>query len=206
MRRRTEGIFAAAVSLVVSVSAANAQSFNCRYAHFPDEATICQQPALARLDNELAAVFGQRMRQLSPAARKSLEKEEEGWVVARRGCGRNLDCIEQRYRSRISQLSAMIADRRIDASRETVQQRQTERSPQPRAPAQQSQAIEPGLPPTAPAQKRAATSRAFQTISPKVPPAISEAGVAGASREPQRSGATKTAAPSIQWVDPMPQH
>src|SRR5438067_1196228 len=52
--------------------AAQAQSFNCRFAHYTDEAAICQDPALGRLDNQLNSAYRDAMRRLPPPEQRRL--------------------------------------------------------------------------------------------------------------------------------------
>src|SRR5688572_26323260 len=95
------------VAALAGATVGNAQGFDCRRAHFPDEKLVCQEPALALLDEQLNAIFRRVMGRLSPQERVSLDQEETGWVLTRRRCGRSYACIEQQYRRRLAELSAM---------------------------------------------------------------------------------------------------
>ena len=46
-----------AVSVASAATGAQAQSFNCRKAYFPDEKLICTSPELSRLDERLDCDF-----------------------------------------------------------------------------------------------------------------------------------------------------
>lgn len=91
--------------LLTAAGDAQAQSFNCRSADFPDEFLICRSPELSGLDERLAHVFRQNMNRLSRAEQRALDREEERWVVSRRRCGRNYDCIAAHYDARIGELT-----------------------------------------------------------------------------------------------------
>ena len=91
--------------LAGAASGAQAQSFNCRKAYFADEKLICMSPELSRLDERLDRIFGQNRRLLSPSGRNALDREEERWVVARRRCGPDHQCVEDFYRDRIAELA-----------------------------------------------------------------------------------------------------
>jgi uncharacterized protein len=102
------GLFAVAALAVLIAVAANkkldAQSFNCRYAHHRDEKLICKDPALAKLDEELASVYRRLILRLPRGQGERLDRDEEAFVVLRRRCGEQRACIEQKYRDRIREL------------------------------------------------------------------------------------------------------
>jgi uncharacterized protein len=88
----------------------DAQSFNCRYAHHRDEKLICKDPALAKLDEELASVYRRLILRLPRGEGERLDRDEEAFVVLRRQCGEQRVCIEQKYRDRIRELEQALAD------------------------------------------------------------------------------------------------
>ena len=108
------GFFAVAALavLIVLTGAKNldAQSFNCRYAHHRDEKLICKDPALAKLDEELASVYRRLILRLPRGEGERLDRDEETFVVVRRQCGEQRACIEQKYRDRIRELEHALAD------------------------------------------------------------------------------------------------
>jgi uncharacterized protein YecT (DUF1311 family) len=104
----------AVATLAGAGTGAQAQSFNCRKAYFPDEKLICTSPELSNLDERLDGIFRQNLRLLSKAGRDALDREEERWVVARRRCGRDYRCVEGFYRSRIGELSERLGEARDD--------------------------------------------------------------------------------------------
>src|SRR5690242_8067919 len=104
----------AVAALASAATGAQAQSFNCRKAHFPDEKLICASPQLSMLDERLDWIFRQNMRLLAKPGRDALDREEEQWVVARRRCGSDHRCVESFYRSRIGELTARVGEARDD--------------------------------------------------------------------------------------------
>ena len=101
------GCLAVLFAAAVCAATADAQSFNCEKAHYDDERLICDDQRLGRLDNQLNAVFGRVMARLSRAERNDLQRQEDRWVLSRRVCGANFNCIARHYRSRMDELSEM---------------------------------------------------------------------------------------------------
>jgi len=108
------GLFAVAALAVLIVLAGakklDAQSFNCRYAHHRDEKLICMDPALAKLDEKLASVYRRLILRLPRGEGERLDRDEEAFVVARRHCGKQRACIEQKYRDRIRELEQALGN------------------------------------------------------------------------------------------------
>src|SRR4051794_41100760 len=104
MKRILAGIFAVA-AVASAATGAQAQSFNCHKAYFPDEKLICENPELATLDERLNAIYSRNMRHLSEAERRALDRQEEQWVIARRRCGARYRCVEAFYHTRIDELA-----------------------------------------------------------------------------------------------------
>lgn len=82
-------------------AAADAQSFNCRFARYADEVVICQDAQLSRLDERLSRVFYELRSEVGGAR---LDAEQDRWLRSRRSCGRDAGCIEDAYRGRIREL------------------------------------------------------------------------------------------------------
>src|SRR5215813_6341122 len=97
-------VFAAAM---VGSAAAHAQAFDCRKAHFADEKLICHTPALSRLDEQLTAVYNRAFDGLPASGQRRLDREEDRWVVSRRQCGADADCIDTAYHRRLRELAAL---------------------------------------------------------------------------------------------------
>jgi len=110
--------------LASAATGAQAQSFNCRKAYFPDEKLICTSPELSNLDERLDWIFRQNMRLLSKPGREALDREEERWVVARRRCGGDHRCVEGFYRGRIGELTERLGEARDDARGESAAMRE----------------------------------------------------------------------------------
>jgi uncharacterized protein YecT (DUF1311 family) len=95
-----------AAAAVFAPEPAMAQSFNCRYAHYADEAAICQDQALGRLDNQLTSVYNDAYRRLPPQEQRRLDQNEDAWVLQRRQCGADPNCIAQAYHRRMHELGS----------------------------------------------------------------------------------------------------
>jgi uncharacterized protein len=109
------GLFAAGLlALLIAargIGQLKAQSFNCRYARHPDERAICQNPGLARLDEELASVYRRLLLRLPKQEGEQLYKEEDAFVILRSRCGVQHSCIEESYRQRLRQLKEALGER-----------------------------------------------------------------------------------------------
>ena len=84
--------------------AAEAQSFNCRYARSADEVAICNDDGLSALDERMARVFSRLRTSLDLDEREDLDGPQARWLRSRRECGSDEGCIEASYRRRIRQL------------------------------------------------------------------------------------------------------
>jgi uncharacterized protein len=96
---------ATACVLLLMPLAAQAQSFNCRYARTPDEVLICQDGRLSALDERMSGIYFRVRNSLYGGARANLEAEQAGWLRSRQSCGRDGACIADSYRQRIRELS-----------------------------------------------------------------------------------------------------
>lgn len=168
---------------------AQAQSFNCRSADFPDEFLICDSPELSRLDERLDRVFRQNMSRLSRAEQRALDREEERWVISRRRCGRNYGCIEVHYEDRIDELTERLRGLRGDAPAPWLDR--------PLPPAVQRRAPEPA------ARSREARSVEDRDLDRTRAERLrrTEAAAARAKREPQREEA-RTSRPRTSVAPP----
>ncbi len=89
----------------LSLTAAQAQSFNCRYAKSADEVLICQDPKLSSLDERLASAYAHLRQRLFGAQRARLSVDQAAWLRGRRDCGRDAHCIAELYVARIKELT-----------------------------------------------------------------------------------------------------
>ena len=71
-----------------------------------DEVTICHEPGLGKLDQDLAALRRQRQK----ADRDDVEDNEIAFLNARHRCGENRGCIEQSYRNRIQEFAQSLSE------------------------------------------------------------------------------------------------
>lgn len=102
-------VFTAALILAaftIGSGSARGQTFDCRGARAADDVTICHEPTLAKLDQDLAALRRQR----NMAFRGKVEDDEIAFLNARRRCGDNRGCIEQSYRNRIEELGHSLSE------------------------------------------------------------------------------------------------
>jgi uncharacterized protein len=119
-------VFAAALilaAIVIGSGLASGQSFDCRTTRAADEVTICHEPGLAKLDQDLAAL----QRQRHNAKRDDVEDNESAFLNARRRCSENRGCIEQSYRNRIQELARSLSEQgheRFGRANETRVERQ----------------------------------------------------------------------------------
>src|SRR5260370_31967430 len=90
---------------------AGAQSFDCRTARTTDEQTICQDPELARLDQQLATLYHRDIGNLAEEQREQFQRHETYFLNARRRCGENSHCLGASYRNRINELQGLLTNR-----------------------------------------------------------------------------------------------
>src|SRR5207248_815180 len=111
----TERAFVVAAALilaaiVIGTGSARGQTFDCRIARAADEVTICHEPGLAKLDQDMSALRHQRNR----AKQGDVEDNEIPFLNARRRCGENRGCIEQSYRNRIEELARSLSEQKYE--------------------------------------------------------------------------------------------
>lgn len=91
-------------AMLASATGAAAQSFECRYARWPDEIAICDDAMLSRLDERMSRLFYRVRDSLDRGERADLDADQDNWLRSRRRCGRDPDCLEMAYRRRIREL------------------------------------------------------------------------------------------------------
>jgi len=80
-------------------------SFSCRSVRRDSERTICDRPGLARLDNEMAALYVEvRDGYRRGRERDALVQEQRTWLAARNDCGQDVRCLRGLYNDRIFEL------------------------------------------------------------------------------------------------------
>ncbi|AYC32569.1 DUF1311 domain-containing protein [Pseudomonas cavernae] len=88
----------------------DAPSFDCGKVDAGSiEALVCESPALAKLDRQLAAVYKQASAKAVNEHPPMLKAEQRGWIKGRDDCWKADDktqCVTDSYRQRIAELQA----------------------------------------------------------------------------------------------------
>lgn len=74
-------------ALLLSLSAAPALAFDCTKAKTAVEKAICADPALKKIDDDLATAYGAVKASLDEAAQKMMVISQKRWIARREGCG-----------------------------------------------------------------------------------------------------------------------
>ncbi|MBU2755410.1 DUF1311 domain-containing protein [Acidithiobacillus sp. CV18-2] len=79
----------------------------CEKAHTPSEKTVCANPQLKTLDEQLAQAYHQAFIRTQPNSpeRRELIQAQRNWLKTRDTCKADVPCLEQAYRNRIQRLS-----------------------------------------------------------------------------------------------------
>ena len=85
-------------------------SFDCGSARTRSEIAICRDPGLAALDRQMAAQFRSATMEADRSQRRLLERTRGRFLSYRDRCGTN-QCIAETYRSRMREISDIMADR-----------------------------------------------------------------------------------------------
>jgi uncharacterized protein YecT (DUF1311 family) len=85
---------------------APAASFDCALAASAMEHAICSDPALARLDRQVAEAYGASLRAMAdPAGKDAARQKERQWLAVRdQTCGPAPACLDGLYRDRLAAL------------------------------------------------------------------------------------------------------
>lgn len=78
-------------------------SFDCSKASSPFEKTICSNPSLSTLDEQLASTY--RNAKDSSSNPDQLKADQVNWIKSTRACGVDVGCIQQAYKTRIAALT-----------------------------------------------------------------------------------------------------
>ncbi|MHB1707726.1 MAG: lysozyme inhibitor LprI family protein [Acidithiobacillus sp.] len=91
-----------------SVSAKKTAAATCTQARTPTEGAICGNPALQKLDTEMAVAYHRAFQNTQPntPARKALIEAQRQWLKTRDACEADAACIEKAYQTRIQALKA----------------------------------------------------------------------------------------------------
>jgi len=90
--------------LLFAASSAQAQGSNCGEAKTATRALICQTPHLSSRDQQLAYLVMNLRQTLSAKQQRVLDTEQRSWRHTLVSCGKDTDCIADRYDNRIHQL------------------------------------------------------------------------------------------------------
>lgn len=96
---------ALAAAIVLAAGPAHTQSFDCANATAPDEHAVCASPALARLDDELAAAYAGARRCAMMGMQGVLQESEEKFLADRAACGSDESCLTPLYKKQIEYLN-----------------------------------------------------------------------------------------------------
>ncbi len=100
--------------LLFCASGAEAQGSNCGGAKTAIKAVICQTPRLSSRDQQMVYLVTNLRKTLSARERRRLDAEQYSWRLALASCGKDMDCIADRYDQRIHQLLTVKC---VDANR-----------------------------------------------------------------------------------------
>jgi len=91
-------------SLLFGAFGAQAQSANCGHARTATAVLICQTPRLSSRDQQMAYLVMNLHKTLPARERHRLDAEQRSWRRHLVSCGKDPDCIADRYDQRIHQL------------------------------------------------------------------------------------------------------
>lgn len=94
-------------SSLVSVSAAQAASFDCDKALGLDEKAICANRSLSDKDVEMVTKYQFLRGLFAMGTRGEMQDRQQSWLAQRKQCGSNVDCLWQSYQTRIAELDDM---------------------------------------------------------------------------------------------------
>jgi len=122
--------------LVGAFSLANAASFDCAKASTAVEGSVCGNPSLSALDEQLAATYKQaRSVSSNPDA---ILTEQRSWIKTRNACGANISCLTAAYQQRIAALTPNTQSTQPAVSSQLPQQQPSASALINQAPQQQS--------------------------------------------------------------------
>lgn len=89
----------------LSVTAAEAASFNCAHATLPAEQTICGNANLSKLDEQTAGMYFVIVGSGAPQATVNQVKASQStFIKQRNACGTDVDCLVDAYTSQMMYL------------------------------------------------------------------------------------------------------
>lgn len=81
-------------------------SYDCKVHYKDAEVTICNNPELSMLDNELNRVYMQASKGQSSRQRQALVSAQRQWLEVRNNCTTDVQCLAMQYRTRIKELGS----------------------------------------------------------------------------------------------------
>lgn len=109
MRARISTLAGIALAAALLAPAASAASFDCAKAASAVEHLLCDDAALGRQDEQLAARYAELLETASRAQAKQLRSEQRAWLVQRNGClqqARPNACVQRIQQARLQQFDA----------------------------------------------------------------------------------------------------
>jgi len=91
-----------AIAAALAINTASAASFDCAKAVTPTEKSICADPVLSRLDEQLDDAY--RVAQKRASSRIALRDAQRTWLATRRDVCRDSTCLRAAYQARIDAL------------------------------------------------------------------------------------------------------
>lgn len=115
------------LSIMAPINFSSAASFDCSKATSIVDRSICADPVVSGLDEDLAKIYS-KARVDSNFSNELLETQR-AWLRTRNDCGNNSNCLVKSYRERISQLSRINTATQNTLSQPLVQPSQSDRAP-----------------------------------------------------------------------------
>jgi uncharacterized protein YecT (DUF1311 family) len=91
-----------------------ATSFDCKRASHDDEVAICGDAGLAAMDRQLGQLYSTTMTTISDP--QALRQSESDWVITRRMCNSDVDCLRHAYGARIGQFLGSLGSKPLIAT------------------------------------------------------------------------------------------
>ncbi len=79
-------------------------SFDCRQRHSDAEVTICNNPVLSLLDNQLNQAYIQSLRSINEGRRKELVYSQRQWIAGALSCSTDAACLTAKYQQQLQRL------------------------------------------------------------------------------------------------------
>ena len=102
-----------AALFLFALTAAPALAFDCTKAKTGVEKAICADPALKKIDDDLAAAYGAVKTGLAEADQKMMTISQKRWIARREGCGSDgqdlAACVKQKTEERLALLTGTAA-------------------------------------------------------------------------------------------------